>query len=83
MLERFLVVTNITTSTTQFDQVETLEREKDVVELVGKIAVTNEAVNGKTIALKRIYNIDLENGLIKELEPSFVNMQIVLNEKGV
>jgi len=83
MLERFLVVTNVTTSTTQYDLVETLEREKEVIELVGKIAVNNDLGNGKTMVLRRIYKVDLVNGLIKELEPSFVDMQIVLNEKGV
>lgn len=82
MLERYLVISEVDRGVYHSDnRVETLEHERDVKDLVGRLAAGNYGVMEDPVKLKRIYKVDLTYGKIVELEPALENMKLVLKEK--
>ncbi|WP_026581044.1 hypothetical protein [Bacillus sp. J33] len=80
MLKRYLVVTRQNRGHFTEDQVHMYERDSEVKSLVGRIASGDYNIEEEPKTLKSIHEIDLVYGEIKCLEPSLVNMKIVLKE---
>lgn len=81
MLVRYLIVTEIGEGFDTDDRVRTYEDENTTINAVGRIA-SNDFSSQVPEELKKIYEVNLTYGRIKELNPAIENGKIVLKEES-
>jgi hypothetical protein len=81
MLKRYLIVISVNKGSWNEEEVATYETERSVIQEVGRIAAGPQNGFEDTRKLEKVYEVDLDRGTIKQLEPALENMQIVLKEK--